>query len=141
MLSNFNFYNCFYSLIVVVIFLVVVQEILLLSLYLFYGFLDMLLYLGFFVFLFLFQFVVSFIVLDGIEFGLGNQEIVGDYGQLVFELVLSNVFLSGFQIGGFFSYMVVMVVVMGEDFVDFLIFNDINFVQLQQGLVMNFGDS
>lgn len=77
------------------------------------------------------QSVASSTVLDGTELGLGNQEIVGDYGQLAPELALSNVFLSGLQTGGPSSYMAAMAAAMGEDFADLSIFNDINPVQPQ----------
>lgn len=77
------------------------------------------------------QSVASSTVLDGTELGLGNQEIVGDYGQLAPELALSNVFLSGLQTGGPSSYMAAMAAAMGEDFADLSIFNDINPAQPQ----------
>lgn len=77
------------------------------------------------------QSVASSTVLDGTELGLGNQEIVGDYGQLAPELALSNVFLSGLQAySGPSSYMAAMAAAMGEDF-DLSILNDINPAQPQ----------
>lgn len=72
------------------------------------------------------------------DLGLGNQEIVGDYGQLASELALSDVFLSGLHQGvtgmspGSVSYLSAMAAAMGdESFTNFLLSEDVNAAQPQ----------
>lgn len=71
------------------------------------------------------------------ELGLGNQEIVGDFGHLAPDLALSSVFLSGLNQGadgvspGPASYLSAMAAAMGDDpsFAEFLLSDDLNTTQ------------
>lgn len=75
------------------------------------------------------------------ELGLGNQEIVGDFGHLAPDLALSNVFLSGLNQGaegvspGPASYLSAMAAAMGDaigddaSFAEFLLSEDLNATQ------------